>query len=210
MSVRSWVLEHRVGLSLLYVPAFIGYFLTTERREHAHETSVRCALDDVIPFREEWLVPYAAWLPYVLGFAGWLAVRDRDRAEYKDAYFTLVGGTALTMVIYEVWPNRQDLQPERYPRENLLTSLVARLQGFDSPSNVCPSLHVYTTLCINDALQSSCLLRHPRRVRAASWAATGAISASTVFLKQHSILDGVAAAGLFAMMKGARRVVWGR
>ena len=112
----------------------------------------------------------------------------------------------ICMVIYEVFPNRQDLQPAQYPRENVFTNIVRRLQTFDNQSNVFPSLHVYTTLCVNDALQTSKLLKHPEIVRPASWALTGLISASTVFLKQHSILDGVAAAGLFAALKAAPRL----
>ncbi|HOA88483.1 phosphatase PAP2 family protein [Propioniciclava tarda] len=202
-----WVWKHRYGLSLLYIPAFIGYFLTTEHRERAHETSVRCALDDKIPFREEWILAYGAWFPYLLGFAGWLYANDKDRSEYKRAYYHLVAGMTIILVIYELWPNRQDLQPATYPRENLFTEVVRRLQTFDSQSNVCPSLHVYTTLCVNDALQSSKLLKHPEIVRPASWVLTGLISASTCFLKQHSVLDGIAAAGLFGVLKAAPRLL---
>ena len=84
---------------------------------------------------------------------------------------------------------------------------MRRLQAFDNQSNVCPSLHVYTTLCVNDALQTSRLLKHPGVVRPASWALTGLISASTCFLKQHSVLDGLAAAGLFGVLKLAPRLV---
>ena len=102
---------------------------------------------------------------------------------------------------------RQDLQPATYPRENLFTEVVRRLQTFDSQSNVCPSLHVYTTLCVNDALQSSKLLKQPEIVRPASWVLTGLISASTCFLKQHSVLDGIAAAGLFGVLKAAPRLL---
>lgn len=204
-----FVWRHRYALSLLYVPVFLAWFLSTEHRDRdpADETSVRCALDDKIPFREEWIVAYGAWFPYLIGFAGWLFARDTDRSEYKRSYYLLVAGMTIIMVIYEVWPNRQDLQPAAYPRENLFTDIVRRLQTFDNQSNVCPSLHVYTTLCVNDALQNSRLIRHPRLVRPASWALTGLISASTCFLKQHSVLDGLAAAGLFGVLKYAPRLV---
>lgn len=205
--MSEWVWRHRYGLSLLYIPAFLAWFMSTEHREREHETSVKIALDDVIPFREEWIVAYGAWFPYLLGFAGWLYAHDKDRSEYKRAYYLLVAGMTIIMVIYEVWPNRQDLQPAEYPRENVFTDIVRRLQRFDNQSNVCPSLHVYTTLCVNDALQHSRLLKHPKIVRPASWALTGLISASTCFLKQHSAADGIAAAGLFGVLKFAPRLV---
>lgn len=203
----AWAWKHRYALSLLYIPAFVGYFLTTEHRVVENETSVRCALDDKIPFREEWILAYGAWFPYLLGFAGWLYANDSDRSEYKRSYYLLVAGMTITLLIYKVWPNRQDLQLAEYPRDNLFTDVVRRLQTFDSQSNVCPSLHVYTTLCVNDALQTSKLVKHPRIVRPASWALTGLISASTCFLKQHSVVDGVAAAGLFALVKGSWRLL---
>nr|NLI51733.1 hypothetical protein [Propionibacterium sp.] len=201
--VGRWAWRHRYGLSLLYIPAFLAWFLSTEYRERENEYSVRSWVDDLIPFREEWVLAYGAWFPYLLGFAGWLYARDTDRSEYKRAYYLLVSGMTITMLIYEVWPNRQDLQPDEYPRDNLLTDVVRALQRFDNQSNVCPSLHVYTTLCVNDALQSSRLLRHPRVVKPVSWALTGLISASTCFLKQHSVLDGLAAAGLFGLVRGS-------
>lgn len=201
-----WVWKHRYGLSLLYIPIFIGWFLTTEYRERDNETSVRCALDDKIPFREEWIVAYGAWFPYLLGFAGWLYANDKDRSEYKRAYYHLVAGMTIIMIIYEVWPNRQDLQLSEYPRDNLFTDVVKKLQAFDNQSNVCPSLHVYTTLCVNDALQSSKLLKRPGMIRPASWVLTALISASTCFLKQHSAVDGFAAAALFAVLKGAPKL----
>lgn len=203
----AWAWRHRYGLSLLYIPVFLAWFLSTEHREREHEFSVRSRLDDLIPFREEWVLAYGAWFPYLLGFAGWLYAHDTDRSEYKRAYYLLVAGMTITMLIYEVWPNRQDLQPTEYPRENLLTEVVSRLQRFDNQSNVCPSLHVYTTLCVNDCLQASGLLKRPGLVRPASWVLTGLISASTCFLKQHSVLDGVAAAGLFAVVRGSWRVL---
>ncbi len=199
----AWAWRHRYGLSLLYIPVFLAWFLSTEYRERDHEYSVRSWVDDLIPFREEWVLAYGAWFPYLLGFAGWLYARDADRSEYKRSYYLLVAGMTITMLIYEVWPNRQDLQPDEYPRDNVLTGIVSALQRFDNQSNVCPSLHVYTTLCVNDALQSSRLLRRPEVVRPVSWALTGLISASTCFLKQHSVLDGLAAAGLFGLVRGS-------
>ena len=201
-----WAWKHRYALSLLYVPLFLAWFLSTEHRGRSVEHAVESQLDHLIPFREEWVVAYGAWFPYLLGFAGWLYARDADRSEYKRAYYTIVAGMTIILVIYEVWPNRQNLQPAEYPRDNLFTDVVRALQKFDNQSNVCPSLHVYTTLCVNDALQTSALLKHPRIVKPASWALTGLISASTCFLKQHSILDGLAAAGLFAAVKGSRKL----
>lgn len=199
--------KRRYALSLLYIPLFLAWFMSTEHRTREHETSIRCDLDDAIPFREEWILAYGAWFPYLLGFAAWLYRNDTDRSEYKRSYYMLVTGMTICLIIYEIFPNRQDLQPASYPRENLFTEMVAKLQAFDNQSNVFPSMHVFSTLAVNDAIQHSKLLKHPRIVRPASWALTGLISASTVFLKQHSVLDGVAAAGLFAALKAAPKVV---
>lgn len=203
---HTWAWKHRHGLSLLYVPVFLGWFLSTEFRGPREETVIESPLDELIPFREEWVLAYGAWFPYLIGFAGWLYARDKKREEYPYAYYLLVSGITICMVIYELWPNRQELRPADYPRDNLFTDAVRLLQKFDTNSNVFPSIHVFTTLCVNECLQRSTLIRHPRIVKPASWVLTGLISASTCFLKQHSVLDGVAAVGLFGVLKGGWRI----
>ncbi|QIK71179.1 phosphatase PAP2 family protein [Propioniciclava coleopterorum] len=185
---------------LAYLPLFLGWYFLLEGRPAAGMIDVSSPLDALIPFDERWIVGYLAWFVYLLGFVAWLYVKDwRAGAEIPRLAFFLIVGMTACLIGYTLWPSTQTLRPEVYPRPGPLTDLVAGLQGFDDPSNVFPSLHVYTSLVVAFCLAASRYVRR-RWVKAASWALCLVIAASTCFLKQHSILDAFGAAALFGLV----------
>ena len=79
--------------------------------------------------------------------------------------------------------------------------MVKGLHKADTPTNVLPSLHVYNTLVIECAVfESKTFGKHKKLVCtiAAVWGLL--ICISTVFLKQHSIIDVFAAIILIAII----------
>ena len=62
------------------------------------------------------------------------------------------------------------------------------MQQADTPTNVCPSIHVASSLAMDLAICRS-VLGQKRRVRIASHGVFVLIVLSTVFLKQHSVID---------------------
>lgn len=190
---------------LAYLPVFLLWFFALEARAGGGEVVMHHWLDDVIPFREEFVVPYLAWFPYVLGFVGWLVVRDAERRDFRRLAWYLISGLTVCLVTYTFWPNTQLLRPEVYPRDNALTALVAALQGFDTPTNVAPSMHVYASLAVNHVVWTTKHIAAPW-VRWTSVGLLVAISASTVFLKQHSVVDVAWAVALYAAVWGVTRV----
>ena len=72
---------------------------------------------------------------------------------------------------------------------NWAARLVTALQGFDPPTNVCPSIHVSSTVAVNLALCRSESLGKKGWLKAANFVVTVAICLSTMFLKQHSAVD---------------------
>lgn len=204
MIEESWWRGWRKALPLAYLPLFLAWYFSLEGRPASAMIDVRSSLDALIPFDERWILGYVAWFPYLLGFIAWLLVRDWKayREVPKLAFFLILGMTAC-LIGYTFWPTTQSLRPEVYPRPGLLTDVVASLQGFDDPSNVFPSLHVYTSIVVAWCLQTSRYVR-ARWVKVASWVLMVLIAASTCFLKQHSILDAFGAAGLFAVVAGLR------
>ena len=98
---------------------------------------------------------------------------------------------AVAMAVYIVYPSVQLMRPESFARDNLLTRLAAFIYAFDTPTGVCPSLHVAYSLGI-----ASVWCR--RRQSSMAWKgfmvlSAIAISLSTAFVKQHSVVDIVAA-----------------
>ena len=72
-------------------------------------------------------------------------------------------------------------------RDNLLTRLAAFIYAFDTPTGVCPSLHVAYSLGIASAW---CHKRDCGRAwKGFMILSAVAISLSTAFVKQHSVVD---------------------
>lgn len=182
---------------LLYAPVFLTWYLLLEGRPAAGMIDVAHPWDALIPFDARWILGYLAWFAYLLGFIGWLYVIDWGRAaEIPRLAFLLIVGMTACLVGYTFWPTTQTLRPTTYPDQGAFTAVVVALQGFDDPSNVFPSLHVYTSIVVAYCVWRS---RYVRRgwVRWASLALCAVIAASTCLLKQHSWVDAAGAAGLF-------------
>ena len=95
------------------------------------------------------------------------------------------------MLCYIVWPSVQNLRPESFPRENALTWLMGIIYAFDTPTGVCPSLHVaYSVGILSAGLKDKRL--------AVGWKAALTmfvimVCLAVCFVKQHSAIDVLAA-----------------
>lgn len=182
---------------LLYWPAFGILFYLAEQvipLEACHE--VYCRLDDYIPFVEYFVIPYVFWYVYLIGMHVYTLLYDVD-AFRRLMKFIMITYT-ITLVIYILWPNCQMLRPSVFERDNLFTRFMEGFYTFDTNTNVCPSLHVAGSLAVcftswhcrglNDTSSfSGKIIRHSFNIAAIL------ISVSTVFLKQHSVIDIAAA-----------------
>ena len=172
---------------LLFWPVFGLAFLALERfRPHAAYHVMHCALDDVIPFSEWALIPYLLWFVYLIGALTYTFFFDVP-AFRRMMWFVIVTYTVST-VVYFLYPTQQLLRPEAFARDNALTRAVAWFYTFDTNTNVCPSLHVIGSAAALFALRDCPRLRK-RAWQVASVILALCISLSTVFMKQHSVLD---------------------
>lgn len=106
-------------------------------------------------------------------------------------YFVIVTYT-ITVLIYLFFPTCQNLRPEAFVRNNLLTRFIELFYSFDTNTNVCPSLHVIGSVAAMFGLWDCKALQSVGWKIAATSIAV-CISLSTVFMKQHSIMDVLAA-----------------
>ena len=95
------------------------------------------------------------------------------------------------MVCYILIPTRQDLRPEVFANNNLLTRGVQLLYAFDTNTGVCPSLHVAYSLGIASVWVKRKESRPETKVLIV--VSVVLICLSTMFIKQHSFVDVVAA-----------------
>ena len=176
-------------LLLGWVVYFALYVLTESRIPPERCHVVHCALDDRIPFREEFVIFYVGWYFLILFSLGYFLLYSVDSFRKLQTYFILT--QLVAMAVYLLWPSRQELRPQVFPRENLLTAVVGLLYRIDTPTGVCPSVHVAGSVAI-----ASVWLRE-RRAKPWQKAAIGCfclmVCLSVSFLKQHSVVDILAA-----------------
>ena len=145
-------------------------------------------LDARIPFCELFLLPYLFWFVF-MGFAYVYAFFAEPRAFRRMMWFTILtyGGGLLMFLLF---PTCQNLRPEAFIRDNFLTRTMAWFYTCDTSTNVCPSLHVCGSLA------SAFGFVDTKRFSSRGWKISIyiialTICASTVFVKQHSIIDTV-------------------
>ncbi|MBQ8236684.1 MAG: phosphatidic acid phosphatase [Oscillospiraceae bacterium] len=179
-------------LLLGWVVYFALYFLTENLIPAEQCYPVHCALDDVVPFCEWFIIPYVSWYLLIVGSLVYFLLYNVDGFKKLQTYIILT--QVIAVAVYIVFPNRQDLRPEVFPRENLLTGLIGLIYAVDTNTGVCPSLHVAYSLGI-----ASTWLRErsvPGWVRACIAVWCGVICISVAFVKQHSVADIFAAMGM--------------
>jgi hypothetical protein len=152
-------------------------------------------LDDLIPFCEWFVIPYIFWFAFLAGTVAFTLLFDVE-AFRKMMYFIMITYT-VTLVIYLIWPTAQGLRPNiaTLGRDNVLTRFMAGFYDYDTHTNVCPSIHVLGAVASLVASWHTPFFKG-RAWQIFFWVSTVLITLSTVFLKQHSILDVFAALAL--------------
>ena len=169
----------------------IERYLTAERYYPMH-----CALDDWIPFCELFIIPYTFWYFYLLG--AHLFLLRYDIAAFRKMMLFFIITYAYAILFCFFFPNCQELRPEHFARNNLLTRLTGLIYAADTNTNVSPSMHVLGTLAATFALWNTDRFR-TKQGHAALAVITVLICVSTVFVKQHSVLDIIAALPISAV-----------
>jgi membrane-associated phospholipid phosphatase len=99
-------------------------------------------------------------------------------------------GLTICLGIYYFFPTGLNLRLATDPHNTgFLYNLVVMLRGIDTPTNVCPSIHVMNTVMIFQAVCSLDNLKHRRLTIAVHAVIMVLICASTVMLDQHSVID---------------------
>lgn len=175
---------------LISWPLYFLAFILTERWIPYDRCSVIYSkLDAVIPFCEYFLIPYVLWYGLVAGSLVYFMLYRIKSFQYLQKYIIILEIVAIT--VYILFPNRQDLRPAQFARDNFFTQAVKLLYRVDTSTNVCPSMHVAFSVAIASVWTKE--ENVSRTVKTAIVILAVLVCLSTVFLKQHSVVDGYAA-----------------
>lgn len=177
---KSWV--------FLYVFIYFPWFFILEKVVQDQYYLIECKVDHFIPFCEYFIVPYLFWFVYVAGSFVWFLWQEGDKLFYKFSA-VMFGGMTIALIIYTLFPNGIHLRPNIDPSKNVFAWATSMIYAADTCTNVFPSLHVYTSAVIGIFFSKTQLAARKRWVKPLMFGISASIILSTVFLKQHSVLD---------------------
>lgn len=195
--IRNFFWRYKHIILILYLPIYMAWFLFLESRNDIPHFNVYCRIDDFIPFQEIFIIPYLLWFAYVAAVLVFLFFQTSHLRDFYRCAAALMIGMTTCLIIYTVWPNAQNLRPESFPRNNFLTDLISTLYQNDTNTNVCPSIHVYNSIAVHVGISNSFYFKNKSGWKLVSFILCVLICLSTVFLKQHSFVDGVCAVLLY-------------
>ena len=187
---RSWLARHPVGFMALYSIFYLSVFHYLEANVPLRSILVHCRLDDLIPFCKYAIVPYLLWFQWI-PFTLFYLLYKAPREDFWRLCLPLFTGMTMALLFYAMVPNGLALRPRTVPGTDIFAQSVRMLYRSDTPTNVCPSIHVFNSVTLMLAYYRSAVFDAPRRrwMRPAAMAPCVSITLSTMLLKQHSVID---------------------
>jgi len=190
--LKDFLAKYRHSWILSYAFIYITWFSYLEKEINTKVSYhiVHTALDDDIPFCEYFIVPYLLWFLYIAVSVLYFLFTNKD--DYYRLCAFLFSGMTLSLIICSFYPNGTNFRPAVDASKNIFSAIVAWLYKTDTCTNVFPSIHCYNSIAVAIAiLKSDDIARHKhsRLIRNSSTILAILICMSTLFLKQHSVLD---------------------
>ncbi|MBR0516454.1 MAG: hypothetical protein IJJ89_06410 [Eubacterium sp.] len=183
--------KYRHLLMILFWPFYLITFFTIEHLALKDYHVIHCALDDIIPFNEYFIIPYVIWYPFWICMLFYTVFFEVETFKKTMRYFILT--FSISLCIYALWHTGHNMWPTSFPRDNFCIWLVKRIYAADCNTNICPSDHVIGAFAVVFAAKDSKRLSNRTAMTVIITIAI-LICFSICFIKQHSALDILGAA----------------
>lgn len=161
----------------------INYYIAGTINKNGHELNTM--FDEVIKFNSVFIIPYLYWYIYIV--IGFIVILIQSRENYMRTFLSFFIGMGICYCIYYFYPTKI-IRPE-VSNTSMLNYLVNIIYCVDRPVNCFPSLHVLTTYFI---------MRYTKYEKTKkkfyyTQIVGILIILSTVFVKQHFVVDVIGA-----------------
>ena len=209
--MRDKLNQYKHVLLLLYFPFYLAAFRYLENIRPDRLHIISSPLDQYIPFISVFILLYLFWFLYIAGPALYFLFCEKE-VFCRLMYFGMIGMTVFLVVSW-VYPNGLAIRPDSFADNNVFTQLTRFVYSVDTATNVLPSIHVFNSVGIYLAVKDSERLSQKKGIQYASLIMTTLIILSTMFVKQHSVVDVVAGLTLsyvsYELVYGGRAVqIW--
>jgi len=202
-ATKQFIIKYKHSVILSYFFIYITWFAYLERTVSTTAPNfhlIHSKLDSLIPFNEVFIIPYFLWFIYIFVTVAYFLFTSKS--DFYKCCANLFIGMTICLAIYSVWHNGHNLRVnlDTLGRSNIFITVLNNLYHFDTATNVFPSIHVFNSVAAFIAIHKSERLRKLAWLQWSALLLTILICMSTVFLKQHSILDIFGALVLNAIM----------
>ncbi|MFU0824754.1 phosphatase PAP2 family protein [Clostridium sp.] len=183
--IRRFIKENNHFLYLLlFIPLILVFyfcekFITPKYIMHSK-------YDDYIPFIKFFIIPYMFWFVYMA--IGFVYFGLKSREDFIKLFKFIFFGMSISYAIFILFPNWQNMRPVLRDKD-VFSEAVGFIYSVDSSTNVFPSIHVINAIGVNIAICKSSLFEGRKNMKILSSLAMILICASTLFIKQHSLID---------------------
>ena len=187
----NFIKKYKHAWVFSYILIYMPWFMYLEKHVTSDYHVIHSVIDNKIPFVEYFIVPYLLWFVFIAATFLYFFFTDVD-GFYRLAKLMFTGMT-IFLIISTLVPNGLNLRPMYFARDNVFVDMVKMLYKADTPTNVLPSLHVYNSLGACIAIYNSKVLQNHKVISWGAYILAALIILATMFLKQHSIIDVMAA-----------------
>ena len=174
-----------------FLPLYLLAYVVVERVNIGAEYhTIHMFMDDLIPFSEIFVIPYLSW--HVVTVIMIIYLFRNDRPVFRKMMQFFIVGSIISFAVFLIYPSCHSLRPDSFERDNIFTWIVSMIYLIDTPTNVCPSMHVIGSM----GLMFAAMYANEKmsiQVKTAMAVTVFFICVSTLFVKQHSIVDAVVA-----------------
>lgn len=163
----------------------VTYFVLNNTDRGIHNLST--ILDYSLPFLKIFVIPYVIWYPFIFLAFVYLCFKD------MEIYFkTLISFDISLILCYLIFYFFQTTMPRPdLVGNDFLTSIIRIIYNFDQPYNCFPSIHVLACYLLMRGIDKC----QPgiNKLKIAAGVISTLIVLSTLFIKQHAIMDVISA-----------------
>lgn len=174
-----------------FLPLYLLAYILVERvNTGAEYHNIHMFMDDLIPFSEYFAIPYFSW--HVLSPIMIFYLYRNDRPVFRKLMQFFIVGSIICFAVFLIYPSSLSLRPESFEHNNVFTWILSLAYTVDTPTNVCPSMHVIGSM----GLMFAAMYANEKmsiQTKTALTVTVFFICLSTLFVKQHSVMDVVVA-----------------
>lgn len=101
--LKEFLFKYKHAIIILYMPIYLLWFTSLEKRTNVHFTDIHCKIDDYIPFCEFFIIPYLLWFLYVAVSLVYLFFQTKHLDDFYRCCAVLLLGMTTSLLIYTIF-----------------------------------------------------------------------------------------------------------